>query len=124
MHARQPVGTAVGEGLCPLGLASRPAGGRGRSDRDVAPSLSATRRRVEPALSQPSVVRLRGRTESGLEGPKGQADGVSFFSGIFLDKQENTLARRARRLTLAAPRNRRAKPIPSPVNGSPFDSLA
>ena len=45
--------------FAPFRLASRPAAGRGRSDMDVAPRLSATRRRVEPAPSQPSVVRPR-----------------------------------------------------------------
>jgi len=51
----------------------------GRSDMDVAPRLSATGGRVEPAPRQPVVVRLRGRTCSGLEGPKGQAVGCLSF---------------------------------------------
>ncbi len=76
---RYSVSAAVNEGFAPFRLASRPAAGRGRSDRDVAPRLAATRRRVEPAPSQPSVVRLRGRTPSGLEGPKGQAVGCPSF---------------------------------------------
>ena len=38
--------------------------------------------------------------------PQGQGAGASFFSGIFLDEQENTLARRARRF----PENHPTKP--------------
>jgi len=77
---------------------------RGSARHDVASSRPR---------SQPSVVRLRGRTAVRARRPEGPSRGVSFFSGVFLDKQENTLARRARRSIRATPLNWRAKPSPN-----------
>ncbi|WP_372591606.1 hypothetical protein, partial [Guyparkeria sp.] len=55
-------------------------------------------------------------------GPQGQGVGVSFFSSVFLDKQENRLARQARRPISADLSNRRVKSFHRiSSRGNPFE---
>jgi hypothetical protein len=102
------------EGSSPLVPCLASVGLQGRARMDASPRFAAPGRRVEPTRPQSHVCEADRRgSHPRRSGPKGQGAGVSFFSGIFLDKQENTLVRRARRRLSACSRYRRAKYHPA-----------